>query len=118
MATALLGKLLPLAIAYPELFILLKISPRMEYDSNGNLTDKQCGYTLTCVETDQFNKVKIKIPMIKLPITSEELEAIKSQNRVFINIINGTFKVYHSNFSKTLEDSIEADGFEIVESKL
>ena len=119
MATALLGKQLPLSIAYPELFILLKISPRMGYDSNGNPTDKQCGYTLICVETEQFNKVKIKIPMIKSALTQDDLESLKAQSkRVFVTITNGKLKPYYSSVTKTIEDSIEADGFEIVESKL
>lgn len=118
MATALLGKLLPLSIIYPESFILLKISPRMEYDINGNPTDKQCGYTLRCAETKEFDKVRIKVPLIKLPITQEELDDIKGQKRVFIKVINGRIKPYYSTVTKTIEDSIEADGFEIVESKL
>ena len=119
MATAVLNKIFELILIYPDAFILQRIAPRFEYDKDNNPTDKQIGYTLTCIETYNFNKIKIKIPMIKLIITQDDLESLKSQNeRVFVKMINGKLKPYYSTVTKTIEDSIEADGFEIVESKL
>lgn len=119
MATAVLNKIFELSLIHPDTFILQRIAPRFEYDKENNPSDKQIGYTLTCIETCDFNKIRIKIPMIKSTITQDDLESLKSQNkRVFVKIINGKLKPYYSTVTKTIEDSIEADGFEIVESKL
>lgn len=117
--TGIVGKVLALVLIYPNPFILQKIASRMGYDKDGNPTGEQAGYTLTLIETDNFNKVKVKIPMNKLPITQEQLDDLKNQNkRVFVKVIDGEIKPYYSSTTKTIEDSISAKGFEVVDGKL
>lgn len=120
MATLLLNKAIPLAYAVEEqVFILLAIREAKGYDKEGNPTGETVGYTLSCVEMTNFKTIKVKVPLIKLSLTPEELkEKTLNQERVFIELKDGIVKPYFNSKSKTVEDSISASGFSIVEGSL
>lgn len=120
MTTMILNKLIPLNICNLELiYILINIRETMRFNKDGTPTDEIIGYTITVIDVCEFNQIKIKVPKVDLEITSEELEKVKGEgNRIFVEIEEGYVKPYFNNRTRTIEDSILANNFHIVESHL
>lgn len=118
--TILLGYLIPLTyITGANPVILQRITETMGFDKDGNPTGTYVGYTIHCVETRNFKPLKVKIPLITLPITSDDLQEAKEADKyIFIKFKDGFIKPYYSSSTKTVEDSIIAQGFEVVKSSL
>lgn len=119
MATILLNHTIDLSIVYPELvFILTNIKETQGYDVNGNPTGVIVGYALTLVDLVDFKKIKVKIPLISLPIEINELKEKKASGaRVFIQLHNAFVKPYFNGKTKSIEDSISASNFVVIEEK-
>lgn len=99
--------------------ILMAIRDTQEYDNDNHPTGKTIGHTITCVEMDNFHTIKVKIPKGKLEITSEALQKARANGeRVFIELEDAYIKPYWNSTTKSVEDSITASGFHIIDTKL
>lgn len=116
----LLNKQVPLQYACQEIiFILLAIRETMGFDKDGKPTGECVGYTLNLVDTRDFNSIKVKIPKIELEITPEELQqARENGERIFIELEEGIIKQYLNSINNTIQDSITARNFHIVQTNL
>lgn len=119
MSSFIINKSIPLSYVISEGTFLLKVIVETKgYDATGQPTGEIVGYTLTLVELLGFERFKAKVPKIKLPITPEELkEKSSNQERVFIELEDAYLKPYFSSRTKSVEDSINAKGFAVVDSK-
>lgn len=120
MATKLLNKLVSLSVVFPEpVFLWLSVKETMGYDKDGNPTNQTVGYTLTCVDLIDFQTIKVKVPKIKLPLTPQALEERRSNGvRTFVEFEEAFIKPYFNSNTKTVEDSISASNFHVVDAKL
>lgn len=118
--TLLLNKQVPLKYGCPEIiFILLAIRETMGFDKDGKATGECVGYTLTLVDTTDFNQIRVKIPKVELDITPDELEkARENGERVFVELEEGVIKPYFNSTNNTIQDSITARNFHIVQTNL
>lgn len=118
--TMLINKLIPLKYGCAEIvFILLGIKPTMGFDKEGKPTSECVGYTLNLVDTTDFNQLRVKIPKVELEITQEELEdARENGQRVFVELEEGFIKPYFNGTNNTIQDSITASNFHIIQTNL
>ena len=116
----LLNKQVPLQYACPErVFILLAIKITMGFDKEGKPTGECVGYTIVLVDTINFNQIKVKIPKVELATTPEELqEARENGQRVFVELEEAFIKPYFNSTYNTIQDSITAKNFYIVQTNL
>lgn len=116
----LLNKSVPLQYACQEVvFILLAIKITMGFDKEGKPTGEGVGYTIVLVDTINFNQIKVKIPKVELAITPEELqEARENGQRVFVELEEAFIKPYFNSTYNTIQDSITAKNFHIVQTNL
>lgn len=116
----LLNKSVPLQYACQEVvFILLAIKITMGFDKDGKPTGESVGYTIVLVDTINFNQIKVKIPKVELAITPEELqEARENGQRVFVELEEAFIKPYFNSTYNTIQDSITAKNFHIVQTNL
>lgn len=112
-----INKRIDLSALYPEmLFLLLRVTPIMEYDNEGKRTDKVVAHTYECVETIDFNHLKVRVENLALPISNEELQKMRQAGeKVAVEFINPTIMVYINRNTSTIEDSIKADDVRLVE---
>ena len=116
----LLNKSVPLQYACQDVvFILLAIKITMGFDKEGKPTGEGVGYTIVLVDTINFNQIKVKIPKVELAITPEELqEARENGQRVFVELEEAFIKPYFNSTYNTIQDSITAKNFHIVQTNL
>lgn len=116
----LLNKSVPLQYAgLDAVFILLSLKPTIGFDKDGKTTGECVGYTIVLVDTINFNQIKVKIPKVELAIKPEELqEARESGQRVFVELEEAFIKPYFNSTYNTIQDSITAKNFHIVETNL
>jgi|GEM_PF-7019866 hypothetical protein len=119
MASLVINKSIPLSnVLSEDVLLLMGIVETKGYDATGQPTGETVGYTLTLVELSGFQRIRVKVPKIKLPITPEELkEKSSNQERVFIELEDACLKPYFNSRTKSVEDSITAKDFIIVDSK-
>ena len=112
-----INKRIDLGALYPEmLFLLLRVTPIMEYDNEGKRTDTVVAHTYECVETMDFNHLKVRVENLALPISNEELQKMRQAGeKVAVEFINPTIMVYINRNTSTIEDSIKADDVRLVE---
>lgn len=115
-----LNKPIPLKYIVKEpIFILLGIKPTMGFDKQGKTTGECVGYTATVVDTGDFKQFKVKIPRVELEITQEELQqARENGERVFVELEESFIKMYFNSTNNTIQDSITAKNFHIVQTNL
>lgn len=96
-------------------FILLKIDETKEFGDDGKPTGRIIGYSLTCVELTNYERIVVKVSTLKLPITNDELQEIRNNGgKVLIEFDNATIMPYISERNNALMDSIKADDFRVV----
>ena len=112
-----INKRIDLGALYPEmLFLLLRVTPIMEYDNEGKRTDKVIAYAYECVETKDFTHLKVRVDSLELPITNEGLQKLREEGeKVAVEFINPTIMAYINRTTNTIEDSIRADAVRLVE---
>lgn len=117
--TLLRNRRIPLEIIFHILqFILLKIDETKEFGEDGKPTGRIIGYTLTCVELTNYERISVKISTLKIPITNEELQSIRENGgKVLIEFDNATIMPYLNERNNALMDSIKADSFHVVPDK-
>ena len=117
--TLLRNRRIPLEIIFHILqFILLKIDETKEFGEDGKPTGRIIGYTLTCVELTNYERLLIKISSLNIPITNDKLQAIREDGgKVLVEFDNATIMPYINERDNALMDSIKADGFRIVSDK-
>lgn len=118
--TLLLNKKVPFKYVCPEIiFILLTIREINGYDKDGKPTGECDGYRLNLVDTRDFNSINVKISKVELEITPEELkQARENGERVFVELEESFIKLYFNSTSNTIQDSITAKNFHIVQTNL
>jgi len=110
------GKRAPLKIYYPDgTFLLLKIIGNKEF-KDGKWIDTITGYTYECVDTMDFNKIRVKIDGQTKPLmTDEELQARREAGeKICVEFLDATLMPY-INSQKILTDSIKARDVMLVE---
>lgn len=107
---------IPLEIIFLiQQFILLKIDETKEFGDDGKPTGRIIGYSLTCVELTNYERIIVKVSTLKLPITNDELQEIRNNGgKVLIEFDNATIMPYISERNNALMDSIKADDFRVV----
>lgn len=99
-------------------FILLRIDETKEFGEDGKPTGRIIGYSLTCVELTNYERFTAKVSTLKIPITNDELQAIRNDGgKVLIELDNATIMPYINERNNALTDSIKADGFRVVPDK-
>ncbi len=119
MATRALGKEIPFAIIFrDEAFILLDVEEYFLYE-NGVRTNKHGGYAYTVVDTDTFDKIKVKIVGQEKPLISRnDLTVLReSGEKMIVEFVNGIDKLYNRKIGDTwsIEDSFSAEDILSVE---
>lgn len=121
MASIVERKKVSLSIYLPEsVYILKGIAPSFEY-KDGVRTDKVIATTATVVNTQSFDLIRVKVDTVKPVVTSDMLmEAESTGKHIFIEFENAELKIYLSkrNSNASIEDSITASAFHIVDTKL
>lgn len=114
--TLLRNRRIPLEIIFLiRQFILLKIDETKEFGDDGKPTGRIIGYSLTCVELTNYERIVVKVSTLKLPITNDELQEIRNNGgKVLIEFDNATIMPYISERNNALMDSIKADDFRVV----
>ncbi|MFQ9014975.1 MAG: hypothetical protein ACLR6S_13630 [Lacrimispora saccharolytica] len=114
--TLLRNRRIPLEIIFLiQQFILLKIDETKEFGDDGKPTGRIIGYSLTCVELTNYERIIVKVSTLKLPITNDELQEIRNNGgKVLIEFDNATIMPYISERNNALMDSIKADDFRVV----
>lgn len=114
--TILAYKVIPLLIIENELvFILLSIKPIPEYDLNNQPTDKIIGYSYEVVNTESFERYRIKVLGKKPLMTPDELQERRDRGeKIAVEFENATIKMYWNKTTKSYEDTLSADGISIV----
>lgn len=109
-------KNIPLRYIEPELvFILLQISVIPEYDLNNKPTDNIVGYSYEVVNTDSFEKYKIKVLGKKPLMSPEELQKKRDQGeKIAVEFENATVKMYWNRQMNSYADTFSADGISLV----
>lgn len=95
------------------------VSPSYEYNG-GVRTDKVIGTTVTAVNIQSFDMIRVKVDTVKPVITNDMLiEAESLGKHIFLEFENAEIKVYLSkrNGNATIEDSITASGMNVVDAK-
>lgn len=122
--SVIVGKRVPARVYYPEsVYILLRIIGNKEF-LDGKWGEKIVGYTYECVETIDFQHLKVKIEGQKKPLmTDERLQELRmSGKKVFVEFEGETLCPYLSvNKQKTvtvLADSIKADDVRLVNAEM
>lgn len=107
---------IPLENIFPVLqFILLKIDETKEFGDDGKPTGRITGHSLTCVELTNYNRIVVKTSTLKLPISNEEVQAIRNEGgKVLIEFENATIMPYINERNNALMDSIKADNFRVI----
>ncbi|WP_346691984.1 hypothetical protein [Coprobacter fastidiosus] len=116
MSTRLAYKDIPLAVIEPELvFVLLRIKEVQEYDPNSKPTGNIVGYSYEVVNSDSFEKCKIKILGKKPLMAPEELQERREKGeKIYVEFENATIKAYWNKNSHSYEDTYAADGILLV----
>lgn len=114
--TLLRNRRIPLEIIFLiQQFILLRIDETKEFGDDGKPTGRIIGYSLTCVELTNYERIIVKVSTLKLPITNDELQEIRNNGgKVLIEFDNATIMPYISERNNALMDSIKADDFRVV----
>ncbi len=114
--TLLRNRRIPLEIIFLiQQFILLRIDETKEFGDDGKPTGRIIGYSLTCVELTNYERIVVKVSTLKLPITNDELQEIRNNGgKVLIEFDNATIMPYISERNNALMDSIKADDFRVV----
>lgn len=99
--------------------ILISMRETKGFDKDGKPTGECVGYTLNLVETMNFKPIKVKIPKVELEITPEELKkARENGERIFVELEESFIKIYLNSINNTIQDSITAKNFHIVQTNL
>lgn len=116
MSTRLAYKDIPLAVIEPELvFVLLRIKEVPEYDLNSKPTGNTVGYSYEVVNSDSFEKCKIKILGKKPLMPPEELQERREKGeKIYVEFENATIKAYWNKSTHSYEDTYAADGILLV----
>lgn len=73
--------------------ICLEVAPTFSYE-NGKRTDSQIGTTYTVVETQNFEKFKVKVANLTPVLTQEQIDS--SKERVYLTFENAIAKPYRT----------------------
>lgn len=114
--SASIGRRIPLKFCYSDgVFLLLRISENKEF-KDGKWLDTINGYTYECVDTMNFDKIRVKIDGQTKPLmTDEELQTRReSGEKVWIEFVDATLMPY-INSQRVLTDSIKATDVLLVE---
>lgn len=114
--TKLAYKNIPLIVIESErVFILLMSKAIPEYDLNNQPTDKIIGYFYEVVNTESFERYRIKVLGKKPLMTPEELQERRDRGeKIAVEFENATIKMYWNRNTKSYEDTLSADGISIV----
>ena len=116
--TLLKNKIVPMnCIFKDEIFLLLRITPLYDYEGEKR-TDTISGYTYECVDTLDFQRVKVKIKGQKTPLMEDEkLQQFRENGeKIAVEFINGVDLIYWSSKTKALEDSFSAEAVNLVQN--
>lgn len=98
-------------------FYLNSVTRKNGYE-NDKPTNEIVGYTYTVTSISTFIQFNVLVEHTTPVIEPKELEALQEAGeKVFVGFENATIKPYYSDRTKSLEDSIKADGIYIVEEK-
>lgn len=117
--TILKNKRIPLKCVLDDLlFLLLSITEIQEYDESRKPTGRILGYTYEVVDTNNFDKYKVKVKGQLSPLMEPEELKIRRENseKVAVEFINPTVLLYWDSMSKGFRDSFSADDIKLVES--
>lgn len=113
----LIGKEIPLSnIPVGEPFLLIGISEIREF-KNDAYTDKIIGYAYDCVETHNFDRIKIKINGQTTPLMSNTAlqEKREQGERIFVEFDDATITAYINYSRGCIADSIKASDVHLVD---
>lgn len=107
---------IPMRFIEPELiYMLLRINEIPEYDLNNKPTDNIVGYSYEVVNTDSFEKYKIKVLGKKPLMSPEELQKRRDQGeKIAVEFENATVKMYWNKQMNSYADTFSADGISLV----
>ena len=118
MATRLLGTPVPFEVIFKDgTFLLISIHEDYEYENNQK-TDRLAGYRYEVVDTETFDKIRVKVKGQTNPLMTQEhlAELRKSGEKVIVEFLNGVDKLYNRRNGQnwSVEDSFSADDILIV----
>lgn len=91
-----------------KVYFLNDINPRMKYE-DGKRTKEVAGYVYLATNTDSFDQIQVFVEQSKPLFASEELEKMQSSGRkIFIEFVDARIKLYYSERTRSIEDSIKA----------
>lgn len=110
----------PLEAVEPEpVQILRDISPRFEYDNDGNRTKNVAGYVYDVVNTVSFNQYDILVEQTVPLMEPKELLNLREQGeRILVTFQNARIRAYFSSRTNSYEDSVRADDVSLVEGSV
>lgn len=115
--TILLNKMIPFEVIEGErVFVLLDLIPVYEYDSSNNRTANIIGWRYFVVNTESYEKYRIKVAESKPLISRKDLQAKREAGvKFFVEFTNAFLKMYRSS-TGTFEDSITAESISFAEA--
>lgn len=109
--------ILLLSIFTEAVYILLEVVPFYEYDSENKKTDKVGGFTYTVVNSENFERISVKVQGAKPLISPKELtERREDGEKIFVEFDNAEVKCYYSKFKSTYVDTFRAEGISFAEN--
>lgn len=117
MASLVVKALLALKDVVPEpIYNCNEISPRYKY-VDGKRTDEISGYVYTATDIKKYTQIHVLVEQKKPLMTPEKLAELQAADQnVFIEFENAVVKPYYSERTKTIEDSIKADGVSLAKN--
>lgn len=112
------NKFIPLKLAYnDDAFLLLDIAPNFKYE-DGKRTNKLIGYKYTVVDTNDFDKIIVKVEQDAPLLSPEELAELRGNGeKVVVEFVNAVDKLYirRDGNSVSVEDSFSAEDILLVQ---
>ena len=109
--------ILLLSIFTEAVYILLEVVPFYEYDSENKKTDQVGGFTYTVINSENFERIAVKVQGTQPLISQKELTERREQGeKFFVEFDNAEVKCYYSKFKSTYVDTFRADAISFVEN--
>lgn len=106
--------ILLLSIIAEPIYYLNAVTPRYAY-KDGQRTEDIIGYMYTVTNIDSFDQINILVENKPAAISPEKLSELQNAGeKTFVEFENAIVKPYYAERTKSIEDSIKADGVHIV----
>jgi len=101
----------------PEpIYFLNRITTRFKYNADNQRTEDVLGFNHVVTNTEVFEQLNVFVETKKPIITPEKLSELQdSGTKVFVELENAIVKVYYSERTRSIEDSVKADSIKILD---